>query len=127
MDSVMVNGSTQSRARTILTWVLIIGIGVWGIYLGFNAYTNSMARTLEAIEVGELRTGLTGGVLSFVQSLRSALVYAAIAWVVIMVWDLVPVPRVLETQAAQPQALVKHAVAVKMDHVIGLAALLGRL
>jgi branched-chain amino acid transport system permease protein len=48
-----------------------------------------MERALAGIASGELRTQLEGPVLSIVQSFRSAIVYAAIAWLVMVVLGLV--------------------------------------
>ena len=89
MGNAMLNTPAQGRLKTLSTWILLIGVGIWGIYLGLLAFSGSMARTVAALETGELRTGLGGVSLQIVQSFRSMIVYVAVAWVVIMVWELV--------------------------------------
>jgi branched-chain amino acid transport system permease protein len=80
----IMNNNGTSRARTIVNWILVIGVGVLCIYLGVLAFQSSLDETLLAISEGELRTGLSGPALSIIQSLRSAILYAAIAWLVTM-------------------------------------------
>jgi len=78
------NATRTSGARTILTWVLMLAVGVLGIYLGALAYNSSLARTLVRLQEGEIRTALDGVGLAVVQSFRSAIMYAAVAWLVVM-------------------------------------------
>ena len=89
MDTATEKAPTGVRAKMILTWALAIAIGVWGTYLGLRAYTNSMSRTLVALEVGQLRTNLSGIWLQLAQTLRSVVVYVALAWLVLLLWGLV--------------------------------------
>ncbi len=79
------NDNGSSRTRTIVYWILALGAGLLGIYLGVLGYISSLDKTLIALSVGELRTALSGAGLSAVQTLRSAILYAAIAWLVVMV------------------------------------------
>ena len=74
-----------NRTRTIVIWILLDGVGVWGIYAGATSLNSSLERTLTAIADGELNTNLSGVALGVVQSLRSAILYVAIAWVVMMI------------------------------------------
>ena len=78
------NNNGTSRARTIINWILAIGVGVLGVYLGVRSYHNSLSKTLLAISEGELRTGLSGPALSVVQTMRSVTLYAAVAWLIVM-------------------------------------------
>jgi branched-chain amino acid transport system permease protein len=78
------NANRTSDARTIWTWALMFTIGALGIYWGVLAYSSSLARTLVRIQENEIRTALSGTGLAIVQSLRSAILYAAVAWLVVV-------------------------------------------
>jgi len=80
MDTAIQESPTGVRVKVILTWVLAIGLGLWGAYLGFRVYSSSMSQTWVAIEEGQLRTNLTGVWLQVAQSLRSVVGYVALAW-----------------------------------------------
>lgn len=68
----------------IVSWALVFGAGLLGLYLGLLAFNASLDRVQSAIADGEIRTNLSGAALAIVQSLRSAILYAAIAWLVVM-------------------------------------------
>jgi len=85
MDTATEKAPTGIRAKMILTWALAIAIGVWGTYLGLRAYSNSVSRALAAIEAGMLRTNLSGTGLQVAQSLRSVVLYVALAWLGLVV------------------------------------------
>jgi branched-chain amino acid transport system permease protein len=70
------------RIRTILFWALLIGGGLLGVYLGIQAFSSSLARASTQIAEGDLRTELSGLALTVVLSLRSAILYVALAWIV---------------------------------------------
>jgi len=73
---------------TLVSWILAIGGGVLGIYLGVLAFRGSLTRVLLQIANGEIRSALSGPALGFIQSLRSAILYVALAWVMVMVISL---------------------------------------
>ncbi len=81
--------AATQRVATIVSWILAIGAGVLVAYLGVVAFSRSLERTLARIAEGELRTQLSGLALTVVQSFRSAILYIAVAWVVMMVIALV--------------------------------------
>ncbi|MBN1937498.1 MAG: hypothetical protein JW934_22765 [Anaerolineae bacterium] len=83
------NNNGTNRVNTVINWVLAFGAGLLGVYLGVLVFNSSLAKTLLAISEGELRTGLSGAGLAAVQTLRSAILYAAIAWLVVIVLALV--------------------------------------
>ncbi len=79
------NNNGSNRIKTIVLWILEIGAGLWGVYWGATSLRSSVDKTLVAIANGELNTNLSGMALGVVQSLRSAILYAAIAWVVMII------------------------------------------
>ncbi|MBN1584263.1 MAG: branched-chain amino acid ABC transporter permease [Anaerolineae bacterium] len=83
------NDNKTNRTRTIVLWILVLGAGLVGIYLGVLVFNNSLAKTMIAIAEGELNTSLSGPALAAVQSLRSVILYVAIAWTVLMLVGLV--------------------------------------
>jgi branched-chain amino acid transport system permease protein len=80
---------TSRLDMTLVSWILAIGGGILGVYLGVLAYIGSLERTMTKIAEGEIRSQLTGFSLRFVQSLRSAILFVALTWVVVMVVSLV--------------------------------------
>ena len=88
MDNAKVNAPSQGRAKTILLWVLVVGVGLLSLYLGIGAYSSSMARTLAEIDEGRVRTDLGSVSLQIVQSFRSVVIYASLAWLVVMLLGL---------------------------------------
>jgi branched-chain amino acid transport system permease protein len=79
----------EPRVKTAALWVVAIAGGVLVTYLGWRVYASSLARTLSALAEGQMQTGLSGATLGIVQSFRSAIVYAGVAWTVIVVVALV--------------------------------------
>ena len=88
MDVTIAGIRARVRTKDLLIWILVIGIGIWGVYLGIGAYSGSLSRTLIAIEEGRLRTGLDGMWLRIAQSFRSVVLYAALAWLAMLLWGL---------------------------------------
>jgi branched-chain amino acid transport system permease protein len=93
-----------------MPWVLLIGVGILIAYLGVGAIQGALERTLVAIADGELRTQLSGPALTIVQSFRSAIVYLAVAWTVMVIVSLLR--RETPGQAARKGWIVALAVGV---------------
>ena len=93
-----------------MPWLLLIGVGLWLVYLGIQAFSSSFERTLVRIADGQLRTNLSGWSLSVVHSFRSAIAYVAIVWVAMMVISLLR--RETPGQAARRGWIVALAVGV---------------
>ncbi len=83
------NNNESNRLNTVINWILTFGAGLLGVYLGVVVLDSSLAKTLQGLEKGELRTALSGTGLWAVQTLRSAVLYVAIAWLVVMAVALV--------------------------------------
>jgi len=83
-------GSNEMRARirTIALWAVVIGGGTVTAYWGVLSFSSSLAGILYKIAEGEVRTGLSGSALAVVQSFRSVILYAAVAWIAIMLVSL---------------------------------------
>ena len=83
-------GSNEMRARirTIALWAVVIGGGIVTAYWGVLSFSSSLAGILYKIAEGEVRTGLSGSALAVVQSFRSVILYAAVAWIAIMLVSL---------------------------------------
>ncbi|MBL7200827.1 MAG: branched-chain amino acid ABC transporter permease [Anaerolineae bacterium] len=77
----MGNSETRARIGTIALWALLLGVGIWATYVGMLSFSRSRAVLVDKIASGEVRTELSGAGLAFVQSLRSAILYAAVAWI----------------------------------------------
>jgi branched-chain amino acid transport system permease protein len=82
-------GVVARDVQVVVSWVLAVGSGLLAVWLGMRAYSGATDRVLAGIASGELRTRLDGLALSIVQSFRSAILYVAIAWLVMIVLALV--------------------------------------
>ncbi len=72
----------ESKIKTIGWWFILFGVGVLGLYWGIPMFAQQRDVVLQAISEGDLKTGLQGLPLTIVLTLRSAVVYAAAAWIV---------------------------------------------
>ena len=77
------NNNEKSVTRKIVDWVLVFLLGALVLWLGFRSYSQALTTVRLAISEGELNTALSGTMLAFVQTMRSAMMYVALAWLVV--------------------------------------------